>query len=487
MNRALVSPLITLFVVILSGMLLLFVVKGSSDLGFERATLANDQNTAALLAAYTKEFQKKSLMVDADTEDGIPMRENGDDPATKPEPEEKGGGQKVVLWISMPGFRGDYLGDKSETPFFDKMVNDGGSTDKLRPNFPCMDFPGHVSLATGTLVDKHGIPLDKFRTETGEIADHPLDQTLMRAEPIWTTATRQGIRVLVHDWPMSQKQPAQNAVAYSLPSYDPALTDQQRLDALYNTWSNDKDANKLRLLMVRLNGVLDGGMKAGPRKPDAFKGVEEMDKLLGDFFKKVEDNWAILAPPKAELAVIISSNHGLVDLDKNINLPLLLGEELTKHIDIFAHDAVAHLYYKGLPENEGQKKIIVDNLDAELKKRIYFRTLTREELEPAWAYGAPDRIGDRVLVLKAGYAFTDATGKEPVFDPGEGPKKFGGFGYPVELSIRMSGQAIIWGFPKSPASGDLGEINFQKFHATVAKLLGIKPADGAVTETLPVD
>ena len=96
-------------------------------------------------------------------------------------------------------------------------------------------------------------------------------------------------------------------------------------------------------------------------------------------------------------------------------------------------------------------------------------------------------VGDRVLVLKAGYAFTDATGKEPVFDPGEGPKKFGGFGYPVELSIRMSGQAIIWGFPTSPASGDLGEINFQKFHATVAKLLGIKPADGAVTETLSVN
>lgn len=483
MNRSVISPLITLFVVLMAGILLLFVTKGSADLGFERNELANDRRTVEVLAGYMKAMEsERSKLADVDSE--MTSDKPDDDPEAGAA---KADGQRVVLWISIRGFRGDYLGDNTETPFFDKMVQEGAVTDKLRPNFPCLEFPAHVSLATGTLVDKHGVPLDRFRTETGETVDRPLDQALMRAEPIWTTATRQGIRTLVHDWPMSQKQPAEHAAAISLPAYDPALTDQQRLDALWQAWSGDKDPNKLRLLMVRLNGILEGGMKAGPRKPEAYKAVEEMDKLLGEFFKKVQDNWATLGPANGSLAVIISTDHGLVDLDKNINLVQLLGEELTKNLEVVSHDAVGHLFFKDMPADETQKKIIVDKLDGELKKRIYFRTLTREELPGDWSYNAPDRIGDRVLVLKGGYAFTDATAAEPVFDPGEGPGRFGGFGYPVETSIRMSGSSLVWGFPSSPATGDLGEINYQKFHATVCKLLGIKPADGAVTETLPVN
>lgn len=474
MFRSLASSLITLVIVILSGILLLFVTKGSADLSFKRVAMEGDRATSVVLAEYMEANRPPEA-----TE--VVMNEPDDEPAVV-----VGDGPKVVLWLSIPGFRGDYI-ENADTPFFDRMISEGAGTNKLRPNFPCLTFPAHASLATGTLVDKHGIPLNKFRTESGETVDHPLDQSLLRAEPIWTTATRQGIRTLVHDWPLSQKQSGDHVTAHLLPDYDPALTDQQRLDALWEAWSNDKGESKLRLLMVRLNGLLEAGMKNGPREAGTYKAVAELDTLLGDFFKKVEENWATLAPEKGGLALVLTTDHGLVDLDKNINLSQLLGENLMKNLDVVAHDAVAHLYFKDLPENAGQAKIITDNLDGELRKRIYFRTLTREELPADWSYAAEGRIGDRVLVLKNGYAFTEATASEPVFDPGEGPGLFGGFGYPVETSVRMSGQAIIWGYPESPATGDLGEINFQKFHATVCKLLDIQPADGAVTETLPVD
>lgn len=476
MFRSLASSLITLFIVILAGVMLLFVTKGSADLQFKRVAMDGDRSTDLVLHEFMEKHSPKPS-----AEPVTDKMEVADEP--KPV---AGDGPKVVLWISIPGFRGDYI-ENSDTPFFDQMISEGASTTKLRPNFPCLTYPAHASLATGTLVETHGIPLDSFRVESGEIVDHPLDQTLLKAEPIWTTATRQDIRTLVHDWPLSQKQGAENVTAYHLDNYDPALTDQQRLDALWEAWSNDKDEKKLRLLMVRLNGLLEAGMKNGPRESGTYKAVGELDKMLGEFIKKVEDNWATIAPEKGGLAVIVTTDHGLVDLDKNINLPQLLGDDLMKNLDVVAHDAVGHLFYKDLPENEAQAKVVIDTLDGELKKRIYFRTLTQEELPADWAYHAKDRIGDRVLVLKNGYAFTDATASEPVFDPSEGPGLFGGFGYPVETSIRMSGEAIIWGYPKSPATGDLGEINFQKFHATVCKLLGIQPAAGAVTETLPVD
>lgn len=475
MFRSLASSLITLFIVLMAGMMLLFVTKGSADLQFTRVAMPEDRATAEVIRDYIAAHAPRETIDIAERE---PMAEA--EPAVA-----LGDGPKVVLWISIRGFRGDYV-EKSDTPFFDRLAEEGAFTNKLRPNFPCLDFPAHASLATGTLVEKHGIPLDRFRVGTGELVDKPLDQSLLLAEPIWTTAARQGIRTLVHDWPLSQKQ-GEHPAAFFLDSHDPALTDAQRLDALWEAWSGDQSEEKLRLLMVRLNGILDAGMKHGPREDGTFKAVSELDAALGAFFQKVEENWATLAPENAGLAVIISTDHGLVDLDKNINLVQLLGDSLMKNLDVVAHDSVGHLYFKDLPENPAQAKVITDNLDGELRKRIYFRTLTREELPADWAYNLPDRIGDRVLVLKNGYAFTDATASEPVFDPGEGPGFFGGYGYPVETSVRMSGQSYIWGLPRSPARGDLGEINYQKFHATVAKLLGIQPATGAVTETLPVD
>ena len=147
---------------------------------------------------------------------------------------------------------------------------------------------------------------------------------------------------------------------------------------------------------------------------------------------------------------------------------------------------MANLYFKDLPESEGEIKIFKENFDGELGKRIYFRTYKKEELPEDWKYSS-DRTGDRVLVLKTGYAFADAKAAEPVYDPTEGPGFFGGFGYPVEESIRMSGQFIIAGYPDSPATGSLDEIGQLSFHATVCKMLGIDPAEGAVTDTLPVD
>ena len=192
-------------------------------------------------------------------------------------------------------------------------------------------------------------------------------------------------------------------------------------------------------------------------------------------------------PPSGGLAVIVTTDHGLADLEKNINLEQLLTEDLTKNLDIVALDGVGHLFFKDMPATEGEKKLLISKIDGELRKRTYFRTLTPEDMPGSWNYNVEGRIGDRVLVLQPKYAFTSHTAAEPVFEPGEGPGLFAGFGFPVESSSRMKGQAIIWGYPESPATGSMGAIDLTPFHATVCKLLGIQPAEGASTEALSVD
>jgi len=161
---------------------------------------------------------------------------------------------------------------------------------------------------------------------------------------------------------------------------------------------------------------------------------------------------------------------------------------MSKRADYLVNEAVAQVYFKDLPADDAGKQKFYEAFDRELKSRIYWRSYTREELPPEWKYNAAGRIGDRVLVLKSGFAFTEATAAEPVFEPSAGPGFFGSWGYPVEDSSRMNGQAVIWGFPNAPpATGDLGEVINTRLHPTVCKLLGIEPSKDATEEALPVN
>lgn len=508
MFRSLASSLISLVAILLFAVMMLFLWSGSEDLQFSRVAIQGDKSTESVLEEYRK----------ANSSTEVVMKEDKDEPA--PVVQTSGDGPAVVVWISIPGFRGDYL-EKSETPFFDKLTADGGATNKMRPSFPCLTYPSHTTMATGVTPDKHGIIADKIRLPSGEIVDKPTDPALLLAEPIWTTATRQDIKTLVHDWPLSQNQTGDNKAAFFLTSYDPDATDEARLTKALEQWRTSvggatpppaaegaaadatpaapaegaaapaapvggDDDNKLRLVMLRLDDIERQGLLHGPRADETFAAVKATDSSLNKFFETLKAEWTTLAPKNANLVIFITTDHGLAELDKNVNIAHLLGPEMMAHADIVAHDAVANLYFKDLPASDGEKKIFTDKFDSELSKRIYFRTLRKDNLPAEWAYGNAERTGDRVLVLKTGYAFAEQKAEEPVFDPADGPGFFGGFGYPVEESVRMSGQMFLSGYPNSPVSGPLGELGQLPFHATVCKLLGIEPAPGAATDTIPM-
>ncbi len=481
MFRSFASSLLSFLAILLFALTLLFLWNGSENIQFTRNAFEGDQSTQLVLENHRREVLQAQM---AANQQAAPQSDAESAPAASAN---AGGGPPTVVWISIPGFRGDYL-EKSEAPFLKKLAEEGGATNKMRPNFPCLTYPAHATLATGTTPDKHGIVADRIRTPDGAVVERPGDSALLLAEPIWTTATRQGIRTLVHDWPLSQKQDGEHKAAHFLDAHDADATDEARLGKVLEQWRADAsgEGDKLRLVMLRLGDILRAGLAHGPRADETYAAVGATDKALQSFFDTVQSEWSALAAPDANLVVLVTTDHGLAELDKNVNIAHLLGDEMMAHADIVAHDAVANLFFKDLPENEGERKIFVDKFDNELSKRIYFRTLKKEELPAEWAYLHPERTGDRVLVLKTGYAFAEEKAAEPVFDPTEGPGYFGAFGYPVEESIRMSGQIFLGGFPRSPLAGPLDEVNQLVFHATVCKLLGIEPAPGAASEALPL-
>src|SRR4051794_23413670 len=62
--------------------------------------------------------------------------------------------RNVVVWISIDGFRGDYV-DRNVTPFLRKLMREGVYSQKLVPITPSLTFPSHVSEATGVAAGAH--------------------------------------------------------------------------------------------------------------------------------------------------------------------------------------------------------------------------------------------------------------------------------------------------------------------------------------------
>ncbi|SVC80441.1 uncharacterized protein METZ01_LOCUS333295, partial [marine metagenome] len=107
--------------------------------------------------------------------------------------------------ISFDGFRYDYMNflDTPNLDYFEKM---GVKADGLIPVFPSLTFPNHYSIATGSYADKHNITgnsfYDKSLKKKYSLYDRDAvqDPQFYKAEPIWITAEKQGIKSASFFW-----------------------------------------------------------------------------------------------------------------------------------------------------------------------------------------------------------------------------------------------------------------------------------------------
>jgi predicted AlkP superfamily pyrophosphatase or phosphodiesterase len=130
------------------------------------------------------------------------------------------------------GLRGDYV-DVADVPFLDRVMQEGAYTRHLAPVFPSLTFPSHVSMATGTLVKDHGIAANAlWDFDRDRRWSYPSENSTLRSEAIWNTTSRQGIRTLVFDWPVSQRQKGPYAADYFTNAYDTSIPDERRLERL---------------------------------------------------------------------------------------------------------------------------------------------------------------------------------------------------------------------------------------------------------------
>ena len=396
-----------------------------------------------------------------------------------------GGGKNTVVWVSMDGMRGDYL-DRAGLPFFARLMTEGAYSRRLHPVFPPITFPSHCAEATGVTVDHHGITGNSFYdASTRQTYRYPGDAALLQAEPIWLTAERQGVRTLVYDWPLSQAEHGPVHADYFGEKFDPAPTDAQRMDHLLDTWHADKGA--LRLLMGYVEDADVAGHKYGPDAPETTAAVQAVDHTLGAFFERALAQWKETAGPGDHFYLLLSTDHGMSPVTKAANLEKMLGlPHGQKEITLSTVGNMGNVFVDQLPAGPAREERLAGFVET-LRAYPFLRVYRRADLPAAWAYAHPTRTGDLVVVLPRGYTFSSQA-TQPVMDiaqAGGGP--LGMHGYPVEDDPEMYGAMLLWRYPQPFGGKDLGEVKWDQCHPTVAKWLGIKPADGAkgVPLTLP--
>lgn len=391
-------------------------------------------------------------------------------------------GSATVFLLSLDGIRPDYF-ERSDTPFLDTFLKSGVFSLEVIPSFPSVTFSSHATIATGAPVADHGVTGNSFYdSETGQRYRYAGDQTLLQAEPIWTTATRQGVRTLVLDWVKSHNQTGPNITAYSGEGYTRGLSDEARIQRVLDTWRADDASIRgapLRFIMAYAESPDSEGHRFGPDAPEIESRMTELDHFLETAFAEVRQLWERNADPEDILYIILLSDHGMAPVHYHVDPRKVFQPD--PRVNVVGGTTMHHLFFDEI-ENENERKTLIQTTAAAYRKIYPLTVYEKSELPAHWDYRHPTRTGDLVVTVPTPYALFRHRGNEVVQTSQATGRFFGAHGYDPETAPDMTTILLMQRYPEPLEPTDLGRIQLKQVHATVSALLGIEPAERAEPE-----
>ncbi len=389
--------------------------------------------------------------------------------------------QATVVWISVDGLRHDYI-ERVHPPVLSMLASEGAYTNQEVPIFPSLTFPNHTAQATGLRVDQSGIPTNVFYDdETKKGYNLPDGADLFRVDPIWVTAKRQGVRSAVISWPMSHNQPGPVTADYFDANYNKKETDAQRLDRIVALLNNDHGQTPIRLVMTYIFQLDSAGHKFGPDAPEVGQTLLQVDSEIGTFVKGITAWFDRTYSPADELYVIVSTDHGMQKIETHVSLDLLLGGELMKDLKVAPSGPIATMHLP-VDLSADQRTQRIAAIVAKLQANAFLSVWPANEVPGRYHFKDRSRIGDVVVMLSPGYAFTPLrlSATQPAL------QLKGNHGYDPATCSNMLGSAIIWRYRHPIGGVDVGRIENTQWYPTVTKLLEITPSSGADSQQIPI-
>jgi hypothetical protein len=253
-----------------------------------------------------------------------------------------------VLLISIDGLRPEaYLEERFGMKNLRALGARGVTATRVTGVFPTLTYPSHTSIVTGVRPARHGIA-SNTRFDPREAGRRWYFETAnMRAEPIWDTAHRAGLKTAAVRWPVSvgatidwnipevfgleladdhwsfvKKYATPGLLADAWPedpknSLDEPAMDVQATGATVAILSKKKP-DLLLLHLVEADGAQH---HAGRDAEEVRRAFETIDGLLGKIFEALET-----AGLAASTNVIVTGDHGFMDLHTGVRANALLRE-----------------------------------------------------------------------------------------------------------------------------------------------------------------
>ena len=221
-------------------------------------------------------------------------------------------GEPTVVLLSLDGVRYDYP-ERGALPAFQRMQREGARAERLVPVFPSSTFPNHVSLATGTHADRHGIVGNRFLDPDRGFFDYSNDAGFLQAEPLWVAAERQGVPAAVFFWVGSETDWQGQGARYRKAPFDGGVPEAEKVDQIL-AWLDLPEGERPRLILSWWHGADGVGHDEGPDSPGILDQLKRQDAQLGRLLAGLDsrDAWV-------DTTLIVVSDHGMARVDEAVD------------------------------------------------------------------------------------------------------------------------------------------------------------------------
>lgn len=369
-----------------------------------------------------------------------------------------------TILISFDGFRWDYT-SRGLTPNFDYIEKHGVKALSLKPSFPSITFPNHISIVTGMYPQNHGViantmydpATDKIYSlyDTAEVRN----AYWYKGEMIWETARRQGVITASYFWPGSEMN-----LNYRRPNYyekyEHSRDYLERINGVIN-WLKLPYSERPKFITLYYDLTDSEGHRYGPDSPQVNAAISKLDSLLGVLFNKLEE-----INLRDSVNIIIVSDHGMTEISKDRYLNI---EELSScnSCKFFNRGAIMNIFIRD--KNE------VDAVYNRLKlKESHYKVYKPSEIPAEYHFNYNHLIGDLFILSEPGWSVGTTKDKDRMHDYNGGNHGFD------NSFMDMHGifYAIGPSFKENYKTGTIENINIYPLLCKILKIVPKQNIDG---------
>lgn len=365
-----------------------------------------------------------------------------------------------LLLISFDGFRADYI-SKTDTPNFDKLIEQGVIAEGLIPIFPTKTFPNHYAIATGLYPENNGIignnmydpEMDaKYAISDRSAVENP---AWYKGEPIWNTVEKTGKKAGSMFW-VGSEAPIQNMRPSHWKIYNESVPNKARIDTVLQ-WMTESN-NSIDFGTTYFSLVDTQGHRFGPDSEEVIEAIQEADKIVGhllDELKRVD--------PEGKINIMIVSDHGMIAVSPEKRVLL------DDYIDVDNIEMIAPSPALMFNVKEGVNK---EEIYSALKtNEKHYKVYSKDDIPDRFHLKNNIRTTDFLVVAEEGYTIDS---KEYFESRGPDYPKGGTHGFDNN-NIKMDALFVAHG-PAFRKGIKLGRIENVHLYEVMTKILKIEPA-----------